>query len=233
MRKSTMMSKKICRYFLTCISSVLIPLAATAQSHKHADVLLKDTVPLFVEKQVFFNVAGVVLWQFSDYGEVEGGLRLNLQNKWFPVAEVGLGMCDKTHDETDIHYKTSSPFVRVGCDYNFIKNKLSGNRIYGGVRLAYTSFNYDMDAPSLDDPYWSGNKLDFNFKDVKSDAFWCEFVFGLETRVWRKFSVGWSARYKKRLSHKTSDVGKAWYIPGYGENDDHLFTGTLNAVLSF
>ncbi len=233
MRKSTMKSERTCRYFLTCIGSVLFSLAATALSHKHTDVLLRDTVPFVVEKQVFFNVAGVVLWQFSDYGEVEGGVRLNLKRKYFPVVEAGVGICDKTHDETDIHYKTSSPFVRIGCDYNFMKNKLSDNRIYGGIRFAYTSFNYDMDAPSLEDPYWSGSKLDFNFKNVRSNAFWCEFVFGLETKVWRRFCVGWSARYKKRFSHKVSETGKAWYIPGYGENDDHLFSGTLNAVFRF
>ena len=59
------------------------------------------------------------------------------------------------------------------------------------------------------------------------------FVIGLETKIWRGFSLGWTARYKKRLNHKTTETGKAWYVPGYGENDNHLFTGTFNAVLSF
>ena len=224
---------RTCKYFLLLISSVVLVLPCNGQSHKHKDVLLKDTVPLVVEKQVFFNVAGVVLWQFSDYGEVEGGVRLNLKGKYFPVVEAGLGMCDKTHDETDIHYKTSAPFARVGMDYNFMKNKMSTNRIYGGVRFGYTSFKYDMDAPPLDDPYWSGGQLDFNFRDVKCNASWCEFVFGLETKIWQRLSLGWTARYKRRLSHKVSDVGKAWYIPGYGENDGHLFNGTFNVVLNF
>ena len=228
-----MMNRKNCRYSLMCIGSVLISLVATAQSHKHADVHLKDTVPLLGDKQIFFNVAGVVLWQFSDYGEVEGGVRLNLKRKFFPVVEFGLGMCDKTHDETDIHYKTSSPFVRIGCDYNFIKNKSSNNRILGGLRLGYSSFKYDMDAPPLNDPNWSGNQLDFDFRNVSANATWCEFVIGLETKIWRGFSLGWTARYKKRLNHKTTETGKAWYVPGYGENDNHLFTGTFNAVLSF
>lgn len=221
------------KYFLLLISSLLLVLPGKAQSHKHQDVLLKDTVALVVEKQLFFNVAGVVLWQFSDYGEVEGGVRLNLKGKYFPVIEAGLGLCDKTHDETDIHYKTSAPFARIGIDYNFMKDKMSNNRIYGGLRFGYTSFKYDMDAPPLNDPYWDGSRLDFNFKDVKSNASWCEFVFGLETRIWQRFSLGWSARYKRRLSHKVSDVGKAWYIPGYGENDGHLFTGTFNVVFNF
>ena len=221
------------KYFLLLISSLLLVLPGKAQSHKHQDVLLKDTVPFVVEKQLFFNVAGVVLWQFSDYGEVEGGVRLNLKGKYFPVIEAGLGLCDKTHDETDIHFKTSAPFARIGIDYNFMKDKMSNNRIYGGLRFGYTSFKYDMDAPPLNDPYWDGSRLDFNFKDVKSNASWCEFVFGLETRIWQRFSLGWSARYKRRLSHKVSDVGKAWYIPGYGENDGHLFTGTFNVVFNF
>ena len=228
-----MKSGKIYRYFLVFISSVLFCAAADGQSHKHSDVLLKDTVPFVVERQVFVNAAGIVLWQFSDYGEIEGGLKLNIKRKFFPVVEVGLGLCDKTHDETDIHYKTSSPFIRVGCDYNFIKNKMSDNRIFGGIRFGYTTFKYDMDAPPLDDPYWSGSQLGFSFKDVSSNASWCEFVFGLETKVWRCINLGWSARYKRRLSHKTTEVGKAWYVPGYGENDGHLFTGTFNVILNF
>ena len=165
-----MMNRKICRYSLMCIGSVLVSLVATAQSHKHADVHLKDTVPLLADKQIFFNVAGVVLWQFSDYGEVEGGVRLNLKRKFFPVIEFGLGMCDKTHDETDIHYKTSSPFVRIGCDYNFIKNKSSNNRILGGLRLSYSSFKYDMDAPPLNAPMPHGVSLSLVLKQKSGVA---------------------------------------------------------------
>ncbi len=72
--------------------------------------------------------------------------------------------------------------------------------------------------------------LEYNFSDVKGNAAWAEVVFGLETRIWKHFSLGWSLRYKRRLSHKKTEVGKAWYLPGYGENDGHLFSGTFNLI---
>ena len=228
-----MMKRKIFRYIFLCIIEMAGIVATHAQSHKHSEAVIGDTVDFIMEKQVFVNAAGIVLWQFSDYGEIEGGLRLNIKGKYFPTVEAGLGVCDKTHDETDIHYKTSAPFLRIGCDYNFMKNRKSPNRIFGGLRFGFTSFKYDMDAPPLDDPYWNDSQLAFNFKKVKGNASWCEFVFGLETKIWQHLRLGWTARYKRRLSHKTTDLGKAWYVPGYGENNGHLFTGTFNVVFSF
>lgn len=202
--------------------------------HKHAVApLVEDTIPLFVETQVFFNVAGVVLWQFNDHGEIEAGARINLKGRFFPTVEAGIGLCDETHDETDIHVKAKAPFIRVGCDYNFIKSPLSPNRLYGGLRFGYTSFNYDLSAPTVDDPYYSGSQLEFNFKDLKSNATWMEFVFGLETRIWKHFSLGWTARYKRRINHRKTSLGSAYYIPGYGENDGSLFSGTFNVVFNF
>lgn len=225
-----MTTRRIYRYILLFTVSLLTNTIVCAQSQKPIPSQTSDSIPLLMEKQLFFNAAGLVLWQFSDYGEIEGGVRLNLKGKYFPVIEAGIGVCDKTHDETDIHYKTSSPFVRVGCDYNFMKNKQSDNLIYGGLRLGYSTFKYDMDAPSLDDPYWDGSVLEYNFKGVSSNATWAEFVFGLETKIFKNLRMGWTARYKRRLKHKTTNIGKAWYIPGYGENDGHLFTGTFNIV---
>lgn len=223
------MKKRTSKFILLFISSVLLVLVSKAQSHK-PQVLTVDSVPTLMDKQVFFNLAGVILWQFNDYGEIEGGIRANIRGKFLPVAEIGLGVCDKTHDETDIHFKTSSPFVRLGCDYNFARDIYSGNKVLGGLRLGYTSFKYDIDAPAIDDPYWAGNQMSLNYKGVQSNAFWAEFVFGLETKLWKRLRIGWTARYKRRLNQKENEFGKAWYIPGYGENDNHLFSGTFNIL---
>lgn len=225
------MKKKIYRYILLFFSSIFLCVSTFAQSHKHNVELSADTLPLIMGKQIFANMAGVVLWQFSDYGEIEGGIKANIKGRFFPTLEAGIGLCDKTNDETDIHYKTSSPFVRIGCDYNFARKYTSSNKILGGLRLGYSSFKYDIDAPAIEDPYWNHSQLDFNFKGVKSNAMWAEFLFGLETKVWKRLNIGWTARYKRRLHHKTSNTGKAWYIPGYGENDGHLFTATFNVII--
>lgn len=190
-----------------------------------------DSLPWLDGMQVYANLAGIILWQASNYGEIEGGLRLDLKGKYFPTVEAGMGLCDKTDDETDIHFKTTGPFLRLGCDYNFARDKVSSNRIFGGFRVGITSFKFDLDGPTMADPYWHGQQMEINFKDQSANAAWGELVFGLQTKIWRWFHLGWTARYKRRLKQKVSDVGKAWYLPGYGKNQNHLFTGTFNAVI--
>ena len=192
--------------------------------------MASDTLPLVMGGQAFFNLAGAVLWRVNDYGELEGGARLNMRGKYFPTVEAGLGICDKTSDETNLHCKTTAPFIRLGCDYNFSRIKTSPNRIYGGFRLGYTSYKYDIDGPDLQDPYWQGSTLPLKQKSISSNALWGEFVFGLETKIWRNFHVGWTARYKRRFHQKENNTGNSYYIPGYGKNKDHLFTGTFNLV---
>lgn len=207
--------------------------ASGQSSNKNKPAAPQDTLPLLREKQVYFNLAGAVLWQASDYGELEFGGKINIRGKYFPVIEAGLGLCNKQHDETDIHFKTKAPFIRIGCDKNFAKDKTSTNRIYGGLRFGYTSFSYDVDAPTIQDPYWTDKEIEFKYSNVKSNAFWAEFVFGLETSVWQHLKLGWTARYKRRLHHTTNEHGSAWYIPGYGENSSHNLTGTFNVIYEF
>lgn len=190
-----------------------------------------DSLPWLDGMQIYANLAGIVLWQASDYGEVEGGLRLDIKGKYFPSVEAGLGICDKTDDETDIHFKTTGPFLRIGGDYNFARDKVSANRIFGGFRVGFTSFKFDLDGPTMTDPHWAGQQMEINFKDLKANAVWGELVFGLQTRIWHWLHLGWTARYKRKLHQKLSTVGKAWYIPGYGKNQNHLFTGTFNVVI--
>ena len=225
------MDKRILRYILLCISSlILIMPQAKADLNGFKFKVESDTLPLIMGGQAFFNLAGAVLWQTNDYGELEGGARLNMRGKYFPIVEAGLGICDKTDDETDLHCKATAPFIRLGCDYNFSRIKTSPNRIYGGFRLGYTTYKYDLDSPDLHDPYWPGSTFPLQLKSMSSNALWAEFVFGLETKIWRNFHVGWTARYKHRIHQKENNAGNSFYIPGYGKNKGHLFTGTFNLV---
>lgn len=226
------MDKRISRYILVLLSSLLLWSAhAQAQLSGLRFKAESDTLPLIMGGQIYYNLAGTVLWQLSDYGEIEGGARLNMRGKYFPTVEAGLGICDKTDDETDLHCKATAPFLRIGCDYNFSRIKTSPNRIYSGIRLAGTTYKYDLDAPDLQDPYWQGDIMPLKLKSVSSSALWAEFVFGLETKLWRNIHVGWTARYKHRIHQKENSSGNSFYIPGYGKNRGHLFTGTFNIAL--
>ena len=176
-----------------------------------------------------FDAAGSVMALATAFGQLEGAFRLNFLDTYFPVVEAGCGISNHTNETTDIHFKTNSPYFRLGCDYNFIKNKESGNRIFGGLRFGYSPFKYDVDGPPIIDPVW-GTESPFEFKDVKSHAEWIEIVFGLEARIVKFFNLGWSFRYKFLFHEKANVPGKAWYIPGYGKNGDNVMGGTFNLV---
>ncbi len=175
------------------------------------------------------DLLGLVMCKVAAYGQIEGAFRINLKGKYFPVIELGLGHSDHQDGETDLHFKTSSPYVRIGCDYNLAKDLRSGNRVFAGLRYAYSKIKYDLEGPDLTDPIWQAS-APFRFKGLESDCSWGELVFGLEAKIWGGFHVGWSLRYRMRLSQKESDVGQAWYVPGFGKNDTHNFGGTFNLL---
>ena len=167
--------------------------------------------------------------RFNGTKAYEGFFRVNLGNRFFPIAEVGWGVSDHTDETTQIHYKSNAPYFRIGCDYNVANDKKSGNRIFFGLRYAFTSFKYDLDGPDLADPVY-GDAMPFSFHGLKGGQHWLELAGGLEARICRFFHIGWTLRYRQRIHEKKADVGSAWYVPGYGKQGNHAISGTFNLV---
>ena len=185
---------------------------------------------LFEGMAIGIDVVGAVMYKLANYGQLEGQLRINLKETYFPVAELGIGHCDHTDDETNLHFKTNSPYMKIGCDINFNKDKNSKNRIYGGLRYAFTSCKFDLSGNDQEDPIWH-TIVPFSYRNMSTKASWIELVFGLEAKIYKTFHVGWSARYKMRISQTTPELGEAWYLPGFGRNDTHNFGATFNLIL--
>lgn len=194
-----------------------------------ADAVKQKRLPLLAGISVYGDVVGAVMSAVSPYGQYEAACRINLRGRFFPIAEIGWGMSDHTDETTDLHYKTSAPYFRIGCDYNFAKDVRSGNRIYGGLRYAFTSFDYDVDGPSISDPVWGGQTA-FDFKGMHGAVQWAEFVFGLEAKIWSIFHLGWSVRYRIRTHNASSQIGSPWYVPGFGRNSGSALGGTFNVI---
>lgn len=194
-----------------------------------AEAMRRKEIPFFSGFSLSGDIVGAIMAAASSYGQYEGAFRVNLKEKFFPVFEAGWGVSDHTEETTGIHYETGAPFFRIGCDYNFMKNKTSGNRIFGGLRYAFTSFKYDVDGPPILDPVY-GTETPFHHHDISSNAQWVEAVFGLEARIWKFFHLGWTFRYKFEVHKKTPAIGNAWYVPGYGKSGSTALGGTFNIV---
>lgn len=154
----------------------------------------------------------------SDWSNAEVLARINLLDKYFPIAELGIGSADHSGAELDNHFKVTAPYFRAGLDYN-INKKHNANRLTVGLRYGFSAYKYDIDSPDpLVDPYW-GESRELKLTGLSGNCHWAEIVVGLETRLWTIIHLGWDIRLKFRLSQKKSDVGMPWYIPGYGKSD--------------
>lgn len=156
----------------------------------------------------------------GDYASTEISVEVNLKNRFVPVLEIGYGTTNTTDDETNIHYKASAPFARIGMNYNFFFRKpyLPGF-LYGGFRLGYTSFKYDVEAPATHDPNWGTPEVPLHYEDVKTNVTWGELLVGVKVKVYQSFYMGWSVRYRTQFSLKKGEHSEPWYIPGYGTNE--------------
>lgn len=194
-----------------------------------ARAMSRKEQPLFAGFSISGDLCGAIMAAVSPYGQYEAAARANFKNRFFPTFEMGWGVSNHTDETTQLHYKTNAPYFRIGCDYNFANDASSGNRIFGGLRYAFTSFSYDLDGPAVTDPVW-GTQTPFRFNGVSSGAQWGEVLFGLEAKVWGFFHLGWTFRYRFRFHVKNSSLGTPWYIPGYGKSEGHSIGGTFNIV---
>lgn len=209
---------------------LLATLPLRAQTEKKMLPLQNDSIAFFRNVAVSVDLVGPLQLALSDYGQYEAALRVNLKDKYFPIVELGYGKADGEDAATHLSYKTAAPYGRIGIDFNLMKNKHDANRLYGGVRYAYTNYKFDVYCPDVTDPYW-GEKADFRANDVKCYYHWLEFVFGIDAKIWGPVRMGWSVRYKRRLFHDDGDVGRPWYVPGYGKQGNARLGGTFNVSI--
>jgi hypothetical protein len=191
----------------------------------------KDSIPVFRGFAVSFDLVGAGLLLLSDAGQYEGALRINLHDEWFPIFELGYGKADHMEEATQIAYKTSAPYFRVGIDRNLLKDKHGKNRLYGGIRYAFTSYKVDIFRPEFSDPTWLW-PVSYEIMGAPCKHHWLEVVLGLDAKIFGPLHLGWSVRYKRRLSHsEEGDFGNTWYVPGYGKYGDTRLGGTFNVII--
>ena len=202
------------------------------------------SAPLFRSLSVNIDLVGPLMLRLSDHGEYQGTLQASIRGKYLPVIEFGYGKADKYDDDTRVSYTAKAPFGRIGCDYNILKNKLDNYRLVLGMRYGYTSFSYDMteplpENPSVDNPedgaetespsataysiaagttrsQMPDGGTPYVTTHEKLNLHWLELVFGVDAKIYGPLHMGWSLRYRKKIS--CSDYTKApLYAPGYGD----------------
>ena len=227
-----MMNAKISRLFIALLISVA-PLGVLAQAPKQAP---KQTPKKEVLQGIYLSgdVFGYIYPIFvkDKYYSSEAALTVNLNNRFFPVIEVGFGHTDMVSQLYEIGYQTRAPYYRIGMDYNMQYENGKPNYIYLGGRIGYTDFNYSVDAPPLIDPVWGG-EAPVQFTNVPSHAVWAEAVGGVRAEIMKNFYMGWALRYKYLVSQGDITNGGPWYIPGFGTGKKTAFGATYSITYYF
>ena len=71
------------------ISLALLMASTAASAQMKFFTMQKDSVPMFRGFAVSFDLVGVGMLMFSDRGQYEAALRINLHDEWFPILEAG------------------------------------------------------------------------------------------------------------------------------------------------
>ena len=230
-----MKKKSISTYIiaLLVLSSLLAcPARLSAQNVQSRQTGDTNQQPLFQGIMVGVDVYGFLSQALgSNIRSTEASIEANLQNRFFPVVEFGYGSIDTTDDETDIHFKTSAPFFRLGVNYNvFYKKPELPGCLTVGLRYGFSSFKYDVQAPDLTDPNWGHTQVPVSYTGVKSNVGWLEAVVGLRANVYKDFHLGLNLRYRSRLNMSKNEHSEPYYIPGYGQGKSSSIGVTYSII---
>lgn len=226
--------KKIITVYIILLTSNLLfvtfPVNAQQTSRPEKTKIEEEKVPLYNGISTGMDLFGIGSNLFGgDFLSSEISIHANLKNRFLPVVEIGYGHTDTTDDNYDIHYKSSAPYARIGLDYNTMSKKKSDSFLFAGMRYGFTAFKYDVQAPEMQDPIWDGT-VPFSYNGISSRAHWIELLVGINVKIVKNFQMGWTVRYKARLSVKDNVNATPWYIPGYGSNKSTNFGFTYNLI---
>ena len=142
----------------------------TLAAQEKKTTIEEEKVPFYQGTTIGVDIFGLGSKIFGgDITSTEISVEVTLKNCYVPVAEIGYGTTDTTDDGTNIHYKASAPYFRIGMNYNFFfKKPYLPGFLYGGIRYGFTSFSYDVDAPTMKDPTWGFPEIPFSYDGIKT-----------------------------------------------------------------
>lgn len=214
---------KIFKSFISVLIALLLiqPCFGQARKEKKDKKGKKLEIPqpflrgIDVQVDLASPIAGKLL--SPDIFSSEASVDVNLRNTWFPVWELGYASINHV-DQDGAQFTTSGVFNRIGFNISFLKNKDVKKPVtslfYAGIRLGYTSFNYNINNLIITDNYWHTTQI-ISSKNNHTTATWGEFVAGVRVAIIKNITLGWSARLKTGLS-MSKNTFSPWYVPGFG-----------------
>lgn len=215
------------------------PLAEPVRFYITADTVatpkISSPYPLYNGINVGVNVFdAVMLLAGQKHASLDIWAAVSLHNWFFPIVEAGVGFAHDKSDEDGYEYKSKgSPYLKVGLNYNFLYKSNPDYQLYAGLRACISRVGYDRKNVSVTDPDTQQRQL-LDISGEKATAAYGEALAGLQVKLWKHLSAGWSVRarfkfhtWRNQLSKENPYGSDPWFIPGYGTKSHIAATFSL------
>lgn len=142
---------------------------------------------------------------------------VSLFNWFFPVVELGMGYADANPEDGRCHIKVKPTlYGKLGFNYNFVYKSNPDYQVFFGFRAGLADFSYTVtDIKAGSDYYDIAHGADLT--DVHTTCWYGQIVAGVNVKIYKCFSMGWTGRYGFKFKTTSSREGvEPWYVPGFG-----------------
>lgn len=135
----------------------------------------------------------------------------------FGVVEGGFG--GYTADYTDLKYKSTNAFIRLGVDRNILRRLKPSDWDGGifGLRYGFAAAQRSAADYAVGSPVWgyaNGSEAAQNYY-----FHWVELTGGMRLELFRNVFAGWNIRGKFMITNLETGDLKPSYIAGFGSAD--------------
>jgi len=139
--------------------------------------------------------------------ELQGALAMHQA-----IAILELGIEENQRGDT-FDYSNQGQFFRIGADWNFVKDKPSGNVLALGLRYARAGFKDNL---TYTDDLGFGEET-FSYSNAQLNARWYEITFNLRGKIVSNLYMGFTMRWQFSRKIKGEGELKTFDIPGFGK----------------
>ena len=147
---------------------------------------------------------------------------VNLKRRYLPTLELGYGQLNRTANN-EANFQGQGAFMRLGCDFNIMKNKKMENMFLLGARWGAALQQYTTSNLIINDPYWGTTQTLPPYNKTRFDC-WGELVGGVQVDVYKGFIMGWNVRAKMLFTRMKEGKFHPSYIPGFGHQNNTTFS---------
>ncbi len=141
---------------------------------------------------------------------LEGSADIGYQ-RWLGVVELGYG--NVKDGRTDVYsYNSNGAFARIGIERNLLKG--GDDVVFWGLRYGIGRVSYEYSFYNITDPVW-GNTSG-SVPKIAAMQHWSELVGGIKAEVLKNIYLGFTLRFRVKLSGNYNTDMAPISVPGYG-----------------